>query len=857
MIIRLFILALFTAASQLSSAPLRVVTFNIETNRDSNGGVTESLNDPGTTDFNSVRDVLLRIDADVICLQELANADISGGTNGGTSSDVHSLASELGLSYVHIPTNSGVFDFTLRNAIISRYPINTVQDIGTGTYMTSISSTGTGGGTAKDVTRAMPAFTVDVPGAAAPATIVTLHNKAQSSPVTDDKFRQAIELARAKQYLDLNGLDATDNIIVLGDFNLGGSELDFTSEPTTLPGTWNRGSEIPLSVNDPIAYRTDPEFYFSATQNLSAIDARDLDNNDETTVAGSKLDFILTSPAIIVSGSEIYRSSLDTSNNTGLPKNGAALDDTSSTLASDHYAIFADLELEDAIINYSLTDSEPCANETFDGFDGSSSPAFWSSSNASWQGLYSSGTSSGSYAFDNSGDRSVGIIPGSSTTSFSATYENNTTATITDLNLSLLLRQHLANNPGTSDQLSASYSIDGGASVPIPELEFYALPDATLPLEQTLNVSLTGLNLPIGSAFTLSLTAIQGAPISGSAPDTAFINEFHYDNNSSDVGEFIEVVVSPGYTGDLNTMQVILYNGTNGQSYDTIDLSDFDNFGTPGVSNGYSIYYVSLPTNGIQNGAPDGIALSDENGVLEFISYEGSLTATNGPANGMTSTDIGVSQNGSNPTGGTDSLGRTGSGGEASDFTWTEFQGIAFSQGLANDSQTFTGTAAAPSQAFSFDDVSVCVASPEPDNDNDGAPDSTDPDDDNDGIPDIDEVTLGTDPFLADSDNNGTNDGDEDFDQDGQSNFGEIVLVETDPLAPDSKFLAKIGPSSTTVGMLELSFPTLSGRNYQLFTGSSLDNLTPDTLYVGDGSEVVIQITPTGSSFYSIQVSLP
>ena len=60
---------------------------------------------------------------------------------------------------------------------------------------------------------------------------------------------------------------------------------------------------------------------------------------------------------------------------------------------------------------------------------------------------------------------------------------------------------------------------------------------------------------------------------------------------------------------------------------------------------------VSEAISGIQNGSPDGIALVNGSTVLEFISYEGTFTATNGPATGMTSTDVGVSEPTSSPVG--------------------------------------------------------------------------------------------------------------------------------------------------------------------------------------------------------------
>jgi hypothetical protein len=59
--------------------------------------------------------------------------------------------------------------------------------------------------------------------------------------------------------------------------------------------------------------------------------------------------------------------------------------------------------------------------------------------------------------------------------------------------------------------------------------------------------------------------------------------------------------------------------------------------------NGYGTLSVAIP--GLQNGSPDGIALVDaSNKVIQFLSYEGAFKATNGPAIGMTSTDIGIAQ---------------------------------------------------------------------------------------------------------------------------------------------------------------------------------------------------------------------
>ena len=66
---------------------------------------------------------------------------------------------------------------------------------------------------------------------------------------------------------------------------------------------------------------------------------------------------------------------------------------------------------------------------------------------------------------------------------------------------------------------------------------------------------------------------------------------------------------------------------------------------------GITYTVLDYPTGGIQNG-PDGIALIDpQDNVVEFLSYEGRFTASDGLANGVTSTDIGFRETGNTPVG--------------------------------------------------------------------------------------------------------------------------------------------------------------------------------------------------------------
>jgi len=160
-----------------------------------------------------------------------------------------------------------------------------------------------------------------------------------------------------------------------------------------------------------------------------------------------------------------------------------------------------------------------------------------------------------------------------------------------------------------------------------------------------------------------------------------FVNEIHYDNIGTDVGEAIEVVGSAGES--LAGYQVVLYNGSNGQSYRTDTLPE----GNPATCGGQVRFaVVDYPQDGLQNGAPDGIALIDpQGGVVQFLSYEGTMTAMNGPAAGMTSTDIGVEQANNTPIGLSLQLG--GEGNVYGDFAWADSATATF--GTCNNDQSF------------------------------------------------------------------------------------------------------------------------------------------------------------------------
>ncbi|MEM1095631.1 MAG: endonuclease [Bacteroidota bacterium] len=195
-------------------------------------------------------------------------------------------------------------------------------------------------------------------------------------------------------------------------------------------------------------------------------------------------------------------------------------------------------------------------------------------------------------------------------------------------------------------------------------------PDTDDESDETVNFTLQnasgGTSATLGAPSTLTLTIQDDDAASSSL--NAWINELHYDNASTDVGEFVEVSVPSSFT-DLGNLDVVLYTGSNGTAYGTHDLSGF----TAGTtSSGFTLYTKAIA--GIQNGAPDGLALCysgavvTSGGVAQFLSYEGSFTASGGCADGLTSTDIGVAEASSTPVG--SSLALTGTGDDYSDFTW-------------------------------------------------------------------------------------------------------------------------------------------------------------------------------------------
>jgi endonuclease/exonuclease/phosphatase family metal-dependent hydrolase len=882
---RLLFLILWSIALPLDAVKIRVATFNI----------LDGIDEAGEPGRDELENILARIDADIVGLQEVFNSDFNGG-----DTNLDSLSSNLG--YPHVFVSTEALDTQRRVVLLSKFPF----------IPSSLTSIDSPPG-ANDVTRTTPAAIVDVPGTANDPIIIAAHLKCCFE--MDDPFRRAVEMIRIRKHLESLGLDGDDNIFIMGDFNLLGGDLTFNAEPAGLPASYQLGNDITF----PVSYFSDPTQYFTG-QGLTNPGYRHQNGISTATFmgSGSILDHLLISDAIAsrMPMTEIYNSELDNSF-PGLPKSGMPLPFNTSDGASDHYPVYGDFELDggldlsvavspaifdedspaatvtvslpearaitttitlqsgdpgeaaladstvtilagatsgtttllpkldriadgnqsfDLIASaagfqgstagvtvrdadpqtYSFTNPTTPILETFANFDGSQSLAAWNDGGAAWLGLDDgSRTVLGARSFQSA----PGVLTAGST-SFSTVVRNDSGSSIDALSISYLAQQWRRFQNGSQDRWEV-FVTRNGVEIFLKELTFVASatgPSGVLspPLALQKQAYLRGLDLAPSEEISLDFRAIPGA-IGGNGSNDVFINEFHYDNTGGDEGEFVEIVVGSGYLGNLGEISLYLYNGSGGSTYGNVHpLTTFQI--NPDTPPGSPRFY-SKRISGIQNGPKDGFALVVDGEVREFISYEGSFSATNGPANGLASTQVGVSQTSSTPVG-RNSVARTGTGGTAEDFTW-QIQSGPHTPGTLNQGQAF-GASPQP-QGISFDDLILT-----PLRDSDG-----------DLLPDLEEEALGTNPNMADSDS------------DGQSDFFEAILAGSDPLSITSTFQIDLTSSNDVT---TITFPSQIDRNYRVERSSNILEWLSSPVMAGTGAPLSRDFTSTERLFFRIRI---
>ena len=286
---------------------IRVATFNIE-----------SVGTPGTAQFDALRDILARIAADVACMQEVGDVELGA---------LGALAEAAGYPNVIAAEQSQPIGGELRNACIARVPIELV-----GSYNGDDIAQGYANDVGRDilVVRAEPTEGCYVG-------LFAVHLKSGEEDV--DYFRRQVEVVRLLQVVDTYKIvRPNDGIVLLGDFNeqtdAAALGTEFAAPPPGLPDSYEVGEDIEF----PLRYHP---FDTLSGNGFSRVEAT-WEGSDETSTWQStfQLDYVFLDQAT-PSAAEVYNACQDQGG--GIPKEGEPLPCATSSAASDHMPVVADL----------------------------------------------------------------------------------------------------------------------------------------------------------------------------------------------------------------------------------------------------------------------------------------------------------------------------------------------------------------------------------------------------------------------------------------------------------------------------------------------------------------------------------
>jgi len=306
---------------------VRVATFNVE-------GI-----DADTSSYDALVDVLQRIDADVVSFQEI-NAFVE-------TLFVPQLADDAGYPFFAFADDSGTLSGGLRNGVLSRHPIASSTSYG------SVALSGDPG--ANDIGRDILEVVLDVPDVDGPIAVYSLHFKAGSSGT--DRFRRAVETIRLGQAVAaFVAANPDGHVIVAGDLNddvVDGGPFDntFNALPGGLPGSFDLGNDITF----PVVYDMFDDIAAMSGLGLQITDPTLEDSTTEDVTfpaSGRRLDYVFASGGELLAD-ETYSSAFDDGidlfpEGNYMYKAGGPLPASTSVVASDHLAVFADFLYESA-----------------------------------------------------------------------------------------------------------------------------------------------------------------------------------------------------------------------------------------------------------------------------------------------------------------------------------------------------------------------------------------------------------------------------------------------------------------------------------------------------------------------------
>ena len=316
------LLLLLTLGGAALARPVRVATYNIE----------HGVGTVGSAKYLAISSILARVDADIVGFQELQT---------DTRTEWETLAASLGYEYTAFGESSGFLSGPFYNGYYSRFPILSTHNV--------FSPPG-----ANEISRPPFRAVIDVPETAAPLVLWNLHHKALSGQ--SNEFRRAVESIRCAQDIELylNANPTHLDYIVFGDMNADVTQpqsAQFFSLPSDLPFSYSLGSDITF----PVPYAVFPrDAYEPAGHGMAMLPAFHQNSSAQNTFifSSGRLDYIFVSSNVLnnplgAPATEVYNSNRD-SGAGGLPKVGDPLPAGTSSTASDHYLVFADIQMTPA-----------------------------------------------------------------------------------------------------------------------------------------------------------------------------------------------------------------------------------------------------------------------------------------------------------------------------------------------------------------------------------------------------------------------------------------------------------------------------------------------------------------------------
>ena len=303
---------------------VRVGTYNIE-----------SVDPVGSGSFAAVADTLSRIAPDIVCVQEIVD---------GEGVAFVELAGAAGYPYAVKADRSPPIGGELSNGCMARFPLEVIGSWGGAELSSDLNANDVGRdflAVRMDLSEGLPADDACHLG------VITVHAKSGQQP--SDGFRRQVEAVRLTQAVArYREAYPDDAMVVLGDFNetLDDSALGsvFETAPAELPSSYRLGADIlfPLTYQ-PFERLSEAGFELTSPAQEDAPDSR------ETWRDAARLDYVWLSGAEWIAG-EVYNACRDNGVDDAPPgnnvdKSGEPLECSASALASDHFAVLADIRL--------------------------------------------------------------------------------------------------------------------------------------------------------------------------------------------------------------------------------------------------------------------------------------------------------------------------------------------------------------------------------------------------------------------------------------------------------------------------------------------------------------------------------